>query len=83
MDMIEVGFIQSVGVKTMPKLDLTPAMTNEDLESLVKYLGYLAEEQTIKGNTESSSLYKKFQRETEIELYVADSIGLIKQEVKQ
>jgi len=67
----------------MPKLDLTPAMTNEDLESLIEYCGYLAKEQTIKGNTDSSSLYKEFQREYEIELYVADSIGLIKQEVRQ
>ena len=65
----------------MPELDLTPAKTNEELESLVKYCGFLAKKQTIKDNTDSAELYKHFQREYEIELYVADSIGLIKEEL--
>lgn len=62
----------------MPKLDLTPAKTNEELEGLIEYCGSLAKEQTIKDNTDSALLFKQFQREYQIELYVADSIGLIK-----
>jgi len=65
----------------MPKLDLTPAKNVVELESLVEYCGSLAKEQEIKDNTDGTVLYKHFQREYEIELYVADSIGLIKEEM--
>ena len=65
----------------MPKLDLTPAKTVVELESLVEYCGSLAKEQEIKGNTDGAVLYKHFQREYKIELYVVDSIGLIKEEM--
>ncbi len=65
----------------MPKLDLTPANTVVELESLVEYCGSLAKEQAIKDNTDGTVLYKHFQREYEIELYVANSIGLIKEEL--
>jgi len=65
----------------MPKLDLTPAETPEELESLVKYSGSCAKEQTIKGNTDGTALFKEFQREYEIELYVAEFIASIKREL--
>jgi len=58
----------------MPKLDLTPADTPEELENFIVYLL----ETSRRGSDEVSSFYEKFLNESKIELFVAETLDKLK-----
>jgi hypothetical protein len=58
----------------MPKLDLTPADTPEELENFIVYLL----ETSSRGSDEVSSFYDKFLNESKIELFVAETLDKLK-----
>ena len=58
----------------MPKLDLTPANTPDELEGLIEYATKISSE----SSDEVSSLYEKFLTEYKIELFVAEIIDKLK-----
>lgn len=58
----------------MPKLDLTPADTSEELENFIVYLL----ETSRRGSDEVSSFYDKFLNESKIELFVAELLDKLK-----
>ncbi len=58
----------------MPKLDLTPADTPEELENFIVYLL----ETSLRGSDEVSSFYEKFLNESKIELFVAELLDKLK-----
>lgn len=58
----------------MPKLDLTPADTPEELENFIVYLL-----ETSRGDSdEVSSFYENFVNESKIELFVAELLDKLK-----
>jgi len=58
----------------MPKLDLTPANTPDELEGLIVY----ATEISSESGDEVSSFYEKFLTECKIELFVAELLDKLK-----